>query len=80
MWPPNVPKPSEQLEALMRGRVAWNNAPPAIQSWARVFFYDAAKQIVAAPSKDARRKMLGKIPPNVRPQVEVEVKRLWASR
>ena len=77
MWPENVPRPSEQLDDLLRGKIAWDDAPPAIRSWAQLQIYKAAKQIVAAPDKGTRRNMLGRIPANVRPQVENEVRRLW---
>ena len=77
MWPDDTPRPSEQLEDLLMGRIAWDDAPPAIRSWAQLQIYQAAKQIVAAPDKGTRRNMLGRIPANVRPHVENEVKRLW---
>ena len=64
----------------MMGRVAWEDAQPGIRSWAGRFIYDAACQIIAAPDKATRRRMLGRIPATVRLQVETEVKRLWARR
>jgi hypothetical protein len=73
-------KPSQKLEALLMGRVAWEDADDAIRSWARKPIFDAAKQILAEPEKGARRNMLGRIPAAIRPHVEAEVKRLWALR
>lgn len=76
----NAKRPSAQLEDLMMGHVAWEEAQPGIRSWAGRFIYDAACQIIAAPDKATRRRMLGRIPATVRPQVEAEVKRLWGER
>jgi len=75
-----IPTPTEQLETLMRGKVAWDDAPTAIRSWASRYIHDAACQVLAEPDKGNRRNMLGRIPANVRPHVEAEVKRLWAAR
>jgi hypothetical protein len=80
MWPSNVPRPSDQLADLLRGKLAWGDAPEAIRSWAELPIHQAAAQIVAAPDKGARRNMLGRIPASVRPHVETEVKRLWGRR
>jgi hypothetical protein len=80
MWPADVPRPSDQLADLLRGKLAWDEAPEAIRSWAALPIHQAAAQIVAAPDKGARRNMLGRIPASVRPHVETEVKRLWERR
>jgi hypothetical protein len=80
MWPSNVPRPSDQLADLLRGKLAWDDAPDAIRSWAALPIHQAAAQIVAAQDKGARRNMLGRIPASVRPHVAEEVKRLWALR
>ena len=74
---PDVPLPSEQLADLMMGRVGWNDSPASIRSWAQFHIYDAANQIIAAPDKETRRKMLGRVPAHMRAMVETEVKRLW---
>jgi hypothetical protein len=74
---PHVKKPSEQLDDLMYGKIAWNDAPASIRSWAQFAIYDAAKQIIAAPDKGTRRNMLGRVPAHMRGMVEAEVKRLW---
>lgn len=80
MWPDDVPRPSEQLADLLRGKLAWGDAPEAIRSWAALPIHQAAVQIVAELDKGARRNMLGRIPASVRPHVAEEVKRLWALR
>jgi len=74
------PRPSEELDALLLGKMAWNDAPDAIRSWASFYFYEAAVQIVAEPGLGNRRNMLARIPANVRPRVAAEVKRLWGLR
>jgi len=73
----NVPKPSEQLDALLRGEMLWLEAPPAIRSWAQFAFYDAARQIMAGKDRAARNRMLSRVPAGLRPMVKAEVERLW---
>jgi len=75
-----VKNPSQWLTDVLMGRVMMDDAPPAIQSCARLPIYQAARQIIAEPEAGARRNMLGKIPAPVRPYVEAEVKRLWPDR
>ena len=77
MWPDHIPRPSKQLEDLLMGRLAWDNAPDAIKSWAQLYIYEAAKKIVAAPDRGTRRNMLGRVPAPIRPRVENEVRLLW---
>jgi hypothetical protein len=80
MWPHDVPRPSDQLSALLMGKIAWDDAPDAIKSWARFEIYKAAKQIVAAPDKGTRRNMLGRVPAHMRGMVEAEAKRIWIGK
>ena len=80
MWPHNIPRPTDQLAALLMGKIAWDDAPDAIKSWARFEIYKAAKQILAAPDKGTRKNMLGKIPPHMRGMVEAEAMRLWKGK
>lgn len=72
--------PSEQLNDLLTGKVKWDEAQPAIRSWASFYIYDAAKQLVLMPDKEKRRMALDKIPSAIRPYVEEEVKRIWPMR
>ena len=74
---PDIQRPSEQLADLLMGRIAWDEAPESIRSWAAKPIFDAAKQICAEKDKGARRNMLGRVPAAMRPRVEAEVKRLW---
>ncbi len=77
---PNIPRPSEQLESLLVGRMAWDDAPEAIRSWAQLAIHQAAQQIAGADDKGTRRNMLGRVPLPMRGRVEDEVKRLWVLR
>ena len=73
-------KPSEQLADLLRGKMAWDDAPEAIRSWARLEIYRGACAVLDQPDKGDRRNMLGLIPAAIRPHVEAEAKRIWAMR
>jgi len=73
-------KPSELLDDLLSGKTAWDDADPAIRSWAGLAIYEAADMVLKQPDIGARRNMLGKIPAQMRPRVEAEVMRLFALR
>lgn len=75
-----IPTPSEQIEAVLRGEVAMQDAPASIQSAAQLPIYQAAQTIIAGKTLAQRRAMLDRIPERVRPYVAAEVKRLWALR
>ncbi len=68
-------RPSTQLNDLLTGRVAWNDAQPAIRSWAMLTIHGAAQTILAAP-KPRRRAMIDKLPVTLRPILEAEIIRL----
>lgn len=68
-------RPSTQLNDLLTGRVAWNDAQPAIRSWAMLTIHGAAQTILAAP-KPRRRSMIDKLPVTLRPILEAEIIRL----
>ena len=68
-------RPSAQLHALLTGAMAWDDAQPAIRSWAMRTIHDAAKTILAAP-KPKRRAMINKLPTTLRPILEAEIIRL----
>lgn len=65
------------LDDLMSGKTEWRDARDHIKTHARLHFVDAARQICAAQDVNARRKMLSKIPENVRPEVQSLVKAMW---
>lgn len=69
--------PSEQLHAILTGQSPWEDAPEAIQSWARLYVYQAAAGIVAMETVEERRGSIAKLPDFVRHRVETEIKRIW---
>lgn len=68
-------RPSAQLNDLLTGETAWEDAQPAIQSWAMLPIYQAAKTILDAP-KPRRRGMIDRLPVTLRPILEAEIIRL----
>ena len=80
MWPDHIPRPSKQLEDFLRGKTPLDEVPASIRSWAHSQIDNAACLIIAAPDKGTRRNMLGRIPKNVRPLVEEQVKKYWPHR
>lgn len=68
-------RPSAQLHALLTGATAWDDAQPAMRSWAMRTIHEAAKTILAAP-KPKRRAMISKLPFTLRPVLEAEIIRL----
>ena len=80
MWTDDVRRPSDQLEDFLRGKTPLDEVPASIRSWAHSQIDSAACQIIAAPDRGTRRNMLGRIPANVRPLVEEQVKKYWPHR
>ncbi len=72
-----TPSPSQQLHAILIGQSPWEDAPEAIQSWARLYVYQAAADIVAMETVEERRGSIAKLPDFVRHRIEVEIKRIW---
>ncbi len=68
-------RPSAQLRDLLTGVTDWDDAHPAIRSWAMLTIHGAANTILAAP-KPRRRAMIDKLPPTLRPVLEAEIIRL----
>ena len=68
-------RPSAQLRDLLTGVTDWEDAHPAIRSWAMLTIHGAAKTVLAAP-KPKRRAMINKLPATLRPILEAEIIRL----
>ena len=68
-------RPNTQLNDLLSGKVTWEDAQPAIRSWAMLTIHGAAKTILGAP-RNRRRGMIDKLPPTLRPILEREIIRL----
>ena len=81
---PPLPKiiklPSQQLDDLLSGKVAFADAPPAIQSWARFSIYQGAVSLMRIKDKEKRNAALQKVPASLRDLVRAEVVRLWGIR
>ena len=80
VYPNGIARPSEKLADLLRGKTAWDDAPEAIRSCARLEIYRGACAVLDQPSKEERRNMLARLPAAIRPHVEAEAKRIWAMR
>ena len=81
---PALPKvvklPTQQLDDLLSGRVAYADAEPAIQSWAQHSIHIGALSLLRIKDKDARNVALQKVPENLRELVRAEVVRLWGMK
>ena len=77
---PDVKKPSEHLHDLLSGKVAPQDTPEAVLSWARLEIYRGAVGVLSQPDKARRRAMLDRIPPSIRPYVEREARIIWEKR
>ena len=69
--------PSDQLRDIISGKVAWADASPSIQSWARFHVYQEAVKILSITGQEKRRIELDKLPAHIRPMVEAEALRVW---
>jgi hypothetical protein len=56
-----------------------DEAPQAVQSWARLPIFQEASRILKLPKED-RRRAIDKSPEALRQYVEAEIKRLWLYR
>lgn len=74
------PKPSDQMLAVLTGKMRHDDAPAAIQSLCSKAYFDAAMQLIAINDRDARKKALTRIPETCRDQVAETVRKLWPIR
>lgn len=75
-----VKPPSQKLDDLLMCRVRWEDAEPPIRSWAMLYIYEAACELLDLPTKPERQKMLSCIPSMIRPRIESEAIRLHGMR
>lgn len=78
--PKAIKPPSQQLDDLLSGRVAYEEAAPAIQSWAQHSIHIGAMSLLRIKEKEARNAELQKVPENLRELVRAEVVRLWGMK
>lgn len=72
--------PSQQLDELLSGKVAFADAAPAIQSWAQFSIYQGAVSLLQIKDKEKRNAALQKVPASLRDLVRAEAMRLWGMR
>jgi hypothetical protein len=70
-------QPSKAAVKALTDPWAWDRASPDVRSECFDHIYDAIKQVQDAPDVDARRVMLGRLPPHVRDMVAAWVKAMW---
>lgn len=75
-----IKKPSEQLDDLLSGKIAPENTPEAILSWARFYIYEGAQELISIRSREGRIRALQKIPPSIRPYIEREARKMWKEK
>lgn len=76
----DIQKPSDQMLAVLTGKMKHDDAPAAIQSLCSKAYFDAAMQIIREDDKEKRRKMLTRIPNTCDKQVRHYVELLWPRR
>ena len=76
MWKPEL-RPSRRIERVLRGEVRLEDEDPSIQSACSKYIFDGAKELLAIPSKEARRRALQKVPEAIRPHIEKEAWRIY---
>lgn len=79
IWPPGK-RPSERIEAVLRGVTPLESEDASIQSACSWYIYEGAYEILRMPTKLARQAALAKIPRLVRPHIEAEIMRLHRMR
>ena len=72
-----VERPSVELKALLEGRQSLEDTTPAVRSWARLYIYLAAEEVIEQPTRAARNAALEKVPANIRDAARQEAIRLW---
>jgi len=75
-----VEKPSQQLNDLLQGNRSINDVHPSVRSWAQLYIYWAAEEIMNQPDKSARNRALSRMPANLQAVTKQEVIRLWNMR
>lgn len=76
MWRPEL-RPSKRVERVLRGEVRMEDEEAAIQSVCSKYIFEGAKELLAIPSKEARRRALQKVPEAIRPHIEKEAWRIY---
>ena len=73
-------KPSDQMLAVLTGKMHHKDAPAAIQSLCSKAYFDAAMDLVALNDPEKIKKGLTRIPETCRDEVAATARKLWVSR
>ena len=73
-------KPSINIQAALDGAVSVSTLSKAERSALQLPVYIMAVMVLSLPSKQARRDKLLTLPPDIKPLVEEEAKRVWLYR
>lgn len=73
-------RPSDQMLAVLTGRLHHDDAPAAIQSLCSKAYFDAAVDLIQIKDKETRKKMLQSVPETCRDEIAKEVVKLWPIR
>lgn len=73
-------RPSEQMLAVLTGRLHHDDATAAVQSMCSKEYFDAAVELVKIKDRDARRKALQRVPDTCKNEIMKEVARIWPIR
>jgi len=73
-------RPSDRINAILRGEVELTSEDAGIQSACSKHIYDGAISILKLSTKEKRRRALDKVPALIRPHLEREVLRLHKAK
>jgi hypothetical protein len=76
MWKPEQ-RPSVRVQRVLRGEVRLQDEDASIQSVCSFYIYEGARELLAIPNKEARRRALQKVPELIRPHIEKEAWRIY---
>lgn len=76
MWKPEQ-RPSNRIRRVLQGEVRLEDEDPAIQSVCSFHIHEGAKELLAIPTKEARRRALAKVPEMIRPHIEKAAWRIY---
>ena len=76
----SAPKPSTKIQAALDGVAPVSSLNSAERSALQLPVYLMAVMVLSIPSLQARRDKLSTLPPEIKPLVEAEARRVWELR
>ena len=70
-------RPSVRIRRVLMGEVRLQDEDASIQSACSFYIYEGARELLAIPNKEARRRALQKVPELIRPHIEKEAWRIY---